>query len=250
MHFRDRLRDGQPLFGTVVTLTTPQASEVLARVGYDWLWIDMEHGPLDLAMVQSLIQGAGPDCASLVRVPHNDPVWLKRVLDLGPTGVIVPHVNSAEDVRAILSACWYPPRGTRSVGIGRAQGYGLELANHLASAHETLVVMPQIEHVDAVENIDAILGVEGIDCVVVGPFDLSASLGHPGELDHPAVTEAIRRVVRACQGAGKHAGIFAGTQEFAKTWRAEGVQVVAVGADVGLLAGAASALLGSLRSAP
>ena len=248
MHFRDRLRDGQPLFGTVVTLSTPQATELLARVGYDWLWIDMEHGPLDLSMVQSLILGTGPECASLVRVPNNDPVWLKRVLDLGPTGVIVPHVNSADDARALIAACWYPPRGTRSVGIARAQGYGLDLLGYLANSHETLVVMPQIEHADAVEDIEAILAVDGIDCVMVGPFDLSASLGQPGELDHPAVTNAIRRVARACHRAGKHAGIFAGTPEFAKTWRAEGFQVVAVGADVALLAGAASALLGALRS--
>jgi len=248
MHFRDRLRDGQPLLGTVVTLGTPQASELLARVGYDWLWIDMEHGPLELAMVQSLIQAAGSECASLVRVPSNDSVWLQRVLDLGPTGVIVPHVDSADDARDIMAACWYPPRGRRSVGIGRAQGYGLDLPRYLASSHESLVVMPQIEHADAVEDIDAILAVDGIDCVMVGPFDLSASLGHPGELDHPALTKAIRRVVRACRRAGKQAGIFAGTPEFAKTWRAEGFQVVAVGADVALLAGAASALLGALRS--
>jgi 2-dehydro-3-deoxyglucarate aldolase/4-hydroxy-2-oxoheptanedioate aldolase len=246
MRFRDRLANGDPLLGTVVTLTTAQASEALACAGYDWLWIDMEHGPLDLATVQSLIQGAG-SCASLVRVPSNDPVWIQRVLDLGPTGVIVPHVDSAEDARAALAACYYPPRGTRSLGIGRAQGYGPGLPAYLASSHETLVVMPQIEHGDAVEEIDAILALEGIDCVMVGPFDLSASLGHPGALDHPTVVSAIRRVAQACERAGKRAGLFAASTDFAKRWQAEGFTVVAVGADVALLAEAALRTLGELR---
>jgi len=245
--FRDRLLTGEPLVATVLTLTTPQVAEALAAAGYDWLWIDMEHGPLDLAMVQTLIIATGSACAPVVRVPANDDVWLKRVLDLGPAGVIVPHVNSAEEARAAVRACRYPPRGSRSVGIGRAQSYGLGLLDYLSNAHERVAVMPQIEHAKAVEEIDEILAVEGVDCAVVGPFDLSASLGYPGELDHPEVVEAIRHVGEACARAEKPAGLFAGSVDFAKTWREAGFRVIAVGADVGLLSGAAAAQLDALR---
>ena len=247
MDFRQRLAAGEPLYGTVVTLTTPQAADALARVGFDWLWIDMEHGPLDLATVQGLLQGAGEGCACLVRVPANDPVWLQRVLDLGPAGVIVPHVDSVEAAQAALDACRYPPRGHRSVGIGRAQGYGADLRDYLETAHERVLVLPQVEHADAVEQIDAILALDGIECVVVGPFDLSASLGHPGELDHPEVTRAIRRVISACRDAGKRAGIFAGNTAFARAWQAEGMQLLALSADISLMGDAARAALSDVK---
>jgi 2-dehydro-3-deoxyglucarate aldolase/4-hydroxy-2-oxoheptanedioate aldolase len=246
--FRTRLLAGEKLFGTVVTLTTPQASEALAAAGCDWLWIDMEHGPLDLGVTQSLLMAAEPTCAPVVRVPANDPVWLKRVLDLGPAGVIVPHVNSADAARDLVQHCRYPPRGTRSLGIGRAQGYGPGLADYLATAHERVAILPQIEHADAVAEIDAILAVEGVDCAVVGPFDLSASLGVPGQLDHPSVEAAMQRVTEACRRAGKPAGLFAGTSDFARKWCAEGFSCVAVGADVAMLSGAVAAQLAALRA--
>ena len=246
--FRDRLLAGEVLDGTIVTLTTPQVSEALAGVGFDWLWIDMEHAPLDLAMVQSLIVAAGPQCASVVRVPANDPVWLKRVLDLGPAGVIVPHVNSPEEARRAVSACRYPPRGSRSVGIGRAQRYGPGLADTLSNAHERLAIMLQIEHIDAVGKIDEILAVDGVDCAVVGPFDLSASLGRPGALGDPDVISAMKRVASACSSAGVPAGLFAGNSDFASKWRAEGFDVIAVEADVTLLSERAKSVLEALRS--
>ena len=245
--FRERLQAGEELLGTVVTLATSQASELLAQAGYDWLWIDMEHGPLDVAMVQALIMGAGSSCSPIVRVPANDEVWLKRVLDLGPEGVIIPHVDSVAEAQAAVRACRYPPRGIRSVGIGRAQSYGPGLDDYLATAHERVAVMPQIEHAKAVADIEGILAVEGVDSVVVGPFDLSASLGHPGELDHPEVTEAIARVAEACLAAKKPAALFAGTVEFAAHWREAGFSVLAVGADVATLARAARADLTRLR---
>lgn len=239
--FRERLLGGEPLLGTIVTLTTPQAAELLARAGYDWLWIDMEHGPLDLATVQTLIIAAGAECAPVVRVPANDPVWLGRVLDLGPAGVIAPHIDSEAQARAFVRACRYPPRGSRSTGIGRAHGYGPELVETLATAHERVALMPQIEDARAVEEIEDILAVEGVDCAVIGPFDLSASLGHPGELDHPAVVEAIQRVTDAASRARKPVAIFCGSIDFAKKWRDAGIGTLAVGADVMLLARAASA---------
>lgn len=246
--FRERLLAGDTLLGTVVTLATAQASELLAQAGYDWLWIDMEHAPLDVATVQALIVGAGSSCSPIVRVPANDDVWLKRVLDLGPEGVIIPHVDSVADAQAAVRACRYPPRGTRSVGIGRAQSYGPGLIDYLATAHERVAIMPQIEHANAVAEIEGILAVEGVDCVVVGPFDLSASLGHPGELDHPEVTQAIERVAEACRAANKRAALFAGSVEFATRWRKVGFDVLAVGADVTLLAASARSELARLRA--
>jgi 2-keto-3-deoxy-L-rhamnonate aldolase RhmA len=152
------------------------------------------------------------------------------------------------EARAAVSACRYPPRGTRSVGIGRAQAYGSGLADAIASAHEQLAVMLQIESAAAVEEIDEILAIDGVDCAVVGPFDLSASLGHVGALNHPDVVAAMRRVADACKNAGKPAGLFAGSVEFAKQWQPEGFSVIAVGADAAMLSNAADVQLRALRS--
>ena len=245
--FRTRLTRGDPLIGTVLAFACEQTAECVARAGFDWLWIDAEHGPIDLAAAQRMIQAVSPSCPAVVRAPSGDPVALARVLDLGPAGVIVPHVDSAEDARAVVRACRYPPLGERSAGIARAQGYGRDLGAYLENAHRTEAVIAQIEHIDAVESIDEIAAVEGIDGALIGPFDLSGSLGRPGDLGHPSVSAAIARVKTACQAHGLPLGIFCPTPELARGYLSEGFGLVAVGVDALLLATASSALLAQAR---
>ena len=245
--FRTRLARGDELIGTVLAFASEQTAECVARAGFDWVWIDTEHGPIDLACAQRMIQAVSPSCPAVVRAPSRDPAALARVLDLGPAGVIVPHVDSAEDARAVVRACRYPPHGERSAGIARAQGYGRDLASYLKDAHRREAVIAQIEHIDAVEGIDEIAAVEGLDCALIGPFDLSGSLGRPGDLGHPSVSGAIERVRTACRARGLPLGIFCPTPELAREYLRSGFGLVAVGVDAQLLAGASSELLARTR---
>ena len=151
--FSERLRGGERLLGTLVTLPSPEVAELLALCGFDWLFVDLEHGPSDVLMAQRILQAARIPC--LVRVPENSEAALGRVLDIGADGVIVPGIRSAAEVERVVTACRYPPEGTRGVGLGRAQGYGLNFKSYLGDANEEIVIVPQIEHIDAVHDIEA-----------------------------------------------------------------------------------------------
>jgi len=248
--FRDRLRAREVLIGSVLATPSPECAEILAASGLDWLFIDTEHGPGGPLEAQRLLQAAGGAAAGIVRVPVAADPWIKKVLDIGADGVIAPQVNSAADARRVVSLARYPPAGTRGVGMARAQGYGSDAGRYLESANERVAVIVQAEHIEAVRNIEAIVAVEGVDGVLVGPYDLSASLGRPGALDHPEVVAAIDRVLGACLDAGMAAGIF-GRDAAAVAPRIEqGYTLVAVGTDASLLAGAARDTLVALgRSA-
>ena len=177
INFKQRLNQFETLIGIVITLPCSETAEALSKLEFDWFWIDMEHGPLSLERVQLIMQATGGRCANLVRVPWNDSVWIKRVLDTGCDGIIVPHVNNRIEVKYALEACLYPPQGSRSVGSGRAQDYGINFEEYLKTANENIVIVLQIEHIDAVKNIESIIDVPGFDAILVGPFDLSASMG-------------------------------------------------------------------------
>lgn len=246
--FRARLRAGERLLGAVVTLPTAGVAEVLAHAGFDWLWIDMEHGPLDVGVVLGLLQARGA-CPALVRVPANDPVWIKRALDLGCDGVILPHVSDAQAAAAAVDAAHYPPRGTRSFGVARAHAYGARLEQSLRSASDDTAVVVQVEEARALERIDEIAAVPGIDCALVGPFDLSGSLGHLGETAHPHVVAAIERVAIACTAQGIAAGIFAPSIEQARDYLGMGYRLIALGVDAMILLRAATELRHSLDRA-
>jgi 2-dehydro-3-deoxyglucarate aldolase/4-hydroxy-2-oxoheptanedioate aldolase len=243
--FRARLRAGERLVGSIVTLPSAGVAEIVADAGFDWLWIDMEHGPLDLLTVEGMIRARGT-CAAVVRAPDNDPVWIKRILDTGCDGVILPHVSSAAAARAAVTAAYYPPRGTRSFGVSRAHGYGPRLQEYVRTAAEETVVIVQIEDRDAVGAIDEILATDGVDAAVIGPFDLSGSIGHLGEITHPEVAAAIARVAEAGGARGVPVGIFAGTPDLAREYLGRGFTPVAVGVDAMLLAAAAKSLRQSL----
>jgi len=244
--FRTRLVNGELLIGTVVTLSCPEVAEVLAGAGFDWLFIDAEHSPLEARDMQSLLQGAGPDTPCLVRLSSSEQVPVKKALDIGAAGIIAPQVNSAEQAQAVVRFAKYPPLGARGVGIGRAHGYGLRFQEYVDTANESIAVIVQAEHVDAVENIEAIVSVPGIDAVLVGPYDLSASLGRLGQVDHPEVTGAIDHVTRACREASVRLGIFGASPDAVRPYIERGFTLIAVGGDTLILGRAAKDLLAEL----
>ncbi len=206
-NFRYRLNQGEQLIGTIVTLNDPSVVEILCKVGFDWLFIDTEHAPLDMTSVQFLLQAAG-DVPCVIRVPSADEASIKKALDIGAAGIIVPQVNSAEQAEQIVQFSKYPPLGSRGVGIGRAHGYGLSFQKYLDNANDSVAIIVQAEHSKAVENIDSISKVEGIDAILVGPNDLAASMGKLGKTTDLKVLEAIDKITKACLAANIRLGFF------------------------------------------
>ncbi len=190
-----RLKKGDVTIGSWITIGHFSIAEIMVKAGFDWLTVDMEHSSITIDQAQNLIQvielsGITP----LVRVGANDPMLIKRVMDAGSHGVIVPMVNCRDDAINAVNAVKYPPIGTRGVGLARAQGYGLEFERYKEWVIKESVVIVQIEHIEAVNHLEEILSVEGVDGFIVGPYDLSGSLGRPGEFEHPDVLDALRRV--------------------------------------------------------
>lgn len=245
--FRARLRRGDRLIGTMVTLPSPEVAEVLAGIGFDWLFLDAEHGLLGTRDLQALLQAAGAGMPGVVRVAAAAEVPNKKALDIGAAGVIVPQVNSAAQAEQVVRLARYSPLGTRGVGVARAQGYGQRLREYLASANDQVSVIVQVEHIDAVNQIEAIAGVDGIDAVLVGPYDLSASLGRLGDVAHPDVQAAVEQVTRVCHAAGVRLGIFGVSAAAIQPYVARGYTLVVAGVDTLLLAQAAQGILGQLR---
>jgi len=244
--FRTRLLAGELLIGPVVTLPAPEVAEILAAIGFDWLFIDAEHSPMGMRDAQALLQAAGPHCPCLVRVPAGEEVWIKKALDIGASGIIIPQVHSAEQAERVVSLCKYPPQGSRGVGVARAQGYGSRFGEYVATANEELAVVIQAESAEAVRNIGSIARVPGIDAVLVGPYDLSSSLGKPGELSDPEVSGAIATVAEACLNAGVKLGAFGADASAVRPFIDRGFTLIAVGIDTLFLSGAASGLLSAL----
>lgn len=208
MQLKLKLSQGELTIGSWITLGHPAIAEIMAAAGFDWLVLDMEHSVLELSEIQILIQVLdGQQCPAIVRLTSNHPDQIKRVMDAGATGVMVPMVKSAADARAAVQGVYYPPRGQRGVGLARAQGYGARFQQYRKWLEDNAVIVAMIEHVDAVNAIDEILAVDGIDAYIIGPYDLSGSMGRPGELDHPEVQSAIAQVLEAGQRSGKPGGI-------------------------------------------
>ncbi len=244
--FRRRLLDGELLVGTIVTLHCPEVAEILAGVGFDWLFVDAEHGPLEAYDMQVLLQAAGPDTPCLVRLASAEEVPIKKALDIGAAGIIAPQVNTAEQAERVVRWSKYAPEGGRGVGITRAHGYGLRFQNYVDTANENISVVVQAEHINAVENIEAIVQVPGVDGVLVGPYDLSASLGRLGQVDHPDVIEAIDHITKTCLAAGVRLGIFGVSAEAVRPYMERGYTLITAGVDMMLLGQAAKKMLGEL----
>jgi 2-keto-3-deoxy-L-rhamnonate aldolase RhmA len=200
MNFKQKLKNREVTIGSWLSIANTAVAEIMAKAGVDWLAIDMEHSSLSVDQCQELIRvidlcGVAP----LVRVGANDPLLIKRAMDAGARGVIVPMVNSAQDAIAAVHAVKYPPRGTRGVGLARAQGYGTTFDKYIKESDRESVVIIQIEHKDALENLENIFSVEGVDGFIVGPYDLSASLGVAGDFKSEKMRQALSRIEKTAK---------------------------------------------------
>ncbi|MGD9346716.1 MAG: aldolase/citrate lyase family protein [Candidatus Aminicenantes bacterium] len=245
--FLKRLKQRDLLIGTFMTLPSPDIAEIFAELGFDWLFVDMEHTTLDVEDVQRILQAVGDTCACVVRVPSSDEAWLKKVLDAGADGVIIPHVNRADEVRRIVRTCLYPPEGSRSVGMSRAQKYGLGFNDYVENANQSVAIIPQIEHTEGVQNIEEIVNVSGISAVFIGPYDLSGSLGKLGKIEDPQVRKNITIAKDACAQAGLPAGIFCMDTEAASSSIEQGFTLISVGMDILFVERSAQNTLRKLR---
>lgn len=197
---KEKLKNKQVTVGSWISIGHPAIAEIMAGAGFDWLTIDMEHSAITLPQAQELIRVIDLcECAPLVRVGENNPGIIKRVMDAGAYGVIVPMVNSRKEAEAAVAAVKYPPHGTRGVGLARAQGYGFSFDKYRTWVEEESIVIVQIEHIRAVENMEEIMGVKGVDAFIVGPYDLSGSLGIPGQFDRSEFISALKTIKEVAQ---------------------------------------------------
>jgi 2-dehydro-3-deoxyglucarate aldolase len=205
---KQKLAKNQLTLGTWITIGHPDVAEMIAWAGFDWFIFDMEHAPLDASQIEILAQAVSAAPAlPIVRVPWNDPVFVKRALDVGVSGVMIPYVNNKQEALQAVKSAKYPPVGIRGVAPRRASMYGSEFHEYLRRANDEVLVVLQIETTEAVKNIEDILSVDGIDVCFIGPLDLSFSAGYPAKTTHPKVQSLIKKVVEASESAGIRAGI-------------------------------------------
>ena len=205
---RKALLQNELSFGTWIQIGHPAVAEILAREGYDWICVDLEHGSIDINTLTDLFRAIeANDATPVARLPMNDPIWIRRSLDAGAMGLIIPMINSADELESAILYAKYPPRGERGFGYSRANSFGMDFEEYIAVANEKIAIIAQIEHKNAIENIDTILRVEDLDAVFIGPLDLSGSYGKVGQLDCPEMQKALKRYLEACKEHKKCAGI-------------------------------------------
>jgi 2-keto-3-deoxy-L-rhamnonate aldolase RhmA len=227
------LKQGKPTAGAWLQMTSPFSAEIMARAGFDWLIVDMEHAPGDFLNHASQLQAiGGTDCVPFVRAPWNDPVAIKRILDTGVLGVLIPYVNSAEEARNAVAACKYPPEGIRGLaGSPRAAYFGQNSMDYLKDANEEILVIIAVETGEAIANLDEILAVDGLDGIFIGPMDLATSMGYFGDPSHPEVQQAIATVEEKTLKAGKYLGTVGGSWEQARKKYDKGYQLLMLMSD-------------------
>ncbi len=248
--FIARMEQGLVNVGTCISFSDPTVTEALCNV-VDFVWIDMEHNPLSLEAVQGHIMATkGTEVTPLVRVRWNDPVIIKPVLDIGAAGVIVPFVRTVEEAQRAVAACRYPPEGIRGFGPRRPSKYGqLGGPEFCAAENEKVLTILQIEHIDAVNNIEGILAVPGLRAIVIGSNDLSGSMGLMGQPRHPKVMEKISHVFAKAKEANIFVGMAIGDDpDMLNGWIDKGAQWVAMGADFSLLLRGANDVAGKVRA--
>ncbi len=207
MSLKEKLKNNKLTLGSWITIGNPSIVEIMATANFEWLCIDMEHTSIDLTMAMMLITTVqANNMKALVRVSKNEEVIIKKVLDMGADGVIIPMIKTKEEAEEAVSYVKYPPNGNRGVGLYRAQGYGTSFEKYKKWVEDEVVIIAQIEHIEAVRNIEDIINVDGIDGTIVGPYDLSGSMGYPGEFERDDVKKAIEDVKIACEKHNKPYG--------------------------------------------
>lgn len=246
--FKRAITGGRPQLGLWSSLANNFSVEILANSGFDWLLLDSEHSPNELPLIHSQLQAAaGGTAHPIVRPPWNDTVVIKRLLDIGVQSFLIPYVQNEEEARAAVAATRYPPKGVRGfASASRASRFG-RVKDYYARAEDEICVLVQVETPEAIGNLEAICGVEGVDGVFIGPGDLSATMGHLGNQGHPEVLAAIEDAIARIKACGKAPGILTGDEALAKRCIEQGCLFTAVGSDVGLLVKHSEALAARFR---
>jgi len=233
--FLKDIAEGKCKIGGHTFYLDPAITEALAIHGYDYIWIDGEHSAFTPENILShIFAAASGGAASFVRVPWNDPVLLKPILEMNPDGIIIPMVNTPEEAAKAAAACQYPPKGIRGLGPRRGNYYGnMDLPSYFAEVDKSFLTMIQIEHINAVNSIEAIIAVDGIDAIILGPADLSASMNLIGEIKHEKVVAACEKVIQACSTRKMPCGISIGPAdlEYFKSWITKGINFISCGDD-------------------
>ena len=236
--FKAKIARNELCVGTSITFTDPAISELVGDAGYDFTWIDMEHCPIDISTALHHVMAVrGTGAAPFVRVPAGDPIIIKPVLELHPAAIIAPQVQTVADVEKVVAACKYPPVGIRGFGPRRGRNFGGQpYPEYLIDADEQIMVIVQIEHIDAVDSLDEILAVEGLDALCVGFNDLAGSMGLSGKVTDPAVIAVTEEVIRKTRQTDKTIGISMGyNREAVAHWLGLGLQWISLGGDFNLL---------------
>jgi 4-hydroxy-2-oxoheptanedioate aldolase len=250
--FKKKLADGKAVYGPFMKASDPALVEVAGRAGFDFVILDMEHAPFTYKHLEDLVRAAElSGTMSIIRAQSSDEIFISKALDLGAKGVQVPHVTNAAEAEACVSAAKFHPRGQRGTDpFVRAAGYSaIPKDQYFKQANETLVIL-QLEGKEAIQNLEEIMQVDGIDILFIGPYDLSQSLGVPGQVDHPDVTGQMENIVNKAREKGIVVGTFTDTLESARTWRNAGIQYISYGVDMAIFMDACKALLNQLHAAP
>ena len=244
---------GEPALGAWLAMGNPIAAEIVANAGYDTVVMDHEHGPGDLLNAISLMQAVHASGATpMMRVPWNDMVYIKRALDIGVMGIIVPYVQNAAEAEAVVAACRFPTAGVRGVAphAARCSGWGSQLAAYRAAMPDELLIACQIETEEAIDNIEEIAAVDGVDMLFMGPSDISASIGHMLDMEEPAVIRLIQKAERQMRATGKLLATVTRPGKTVKWTFERGYDLVVCGQDAKLLQGAALAQVKEFRASP
>ena len=246
------LKQGEILLGSFFRVPSPDLVEIFGEAGFDFIIIDQEHGPVGTETTADLVRACDlVGMTAVVRIPDNLPWMFQHVLDVGAHGVQVPQVKSVEDAQQAAQSCKFAPLGKRGVcrNVRAARYSARDRYDYLAGSNRDTALIIQIESRAGAENLHTILQVPGIDCVFLGPYDLSQSLGVPGQVDHPTVTSMMDQVVRSCRRAGIAAGVYADSPSSVNHWVRMGVQYIAVGVDTALIYSLTRKFLDELRAA-
>lgn len=249
-HIKEKLRRKEPVVGTSVSLSDAAISALFVHAGFDLVWIDYEHTGFDRKEIfHHLLAARQSNTAAIVRVPWNDAVLVKPILDMGVDGIVFPFIRTAKEAELAVSACTYPPGGIRGFGPLGAIQYGMvDQRDYLLHADRQIWKVMQIEHADAVKNLEDIVSVEGVDAVVIGSNDLAASIGLLGQTNHPAVMKLLDRILQVCTAKDVPLGIALYDSEAIQYWVDQGVNWIVAGGDVGFLKQSACEILESTRT--
>jgi len=249
-----KMKNDPPVIGTHVNTSDISVAEQMGVLGFEFVWIEGEHSPLDKqSILGHMIACRAGNTAAFVRIPWNDPVLAKPILEMGPDGIVFPFICTAQEARAAVAACRYPPKGIRGYGPRRANRYGtVPNAEYIAGVDDSFLKIMQIEHIDAVNNLEEILAVEGVDTIVAGPNDLSGSLGLLGQTRHPDVLKPLDRIAEKCNKAGMPFGVSMGGVDKASIseWLRRGARWVSAGNETSFINQAGAETLKAIKEMP